>query len=84
MDEASAVAYNYAHVRSMDIVEKTDVAFFDFGESKCGVFIARFTKGNVKIIAQEYLEFGLRNLDVLLIEKIIAMFKASNGKIVRY
>jgi heat shock protein 4 len=82
VNESTATALNYGFFRKPDLDEKVarTVVFVDFGHSKLTCTIASFLKGKMKIICHSGdRNFGARNFDDLILEKLGAEFTKKYG-----
>lgn len=83
INESTAVALTYGFFRRPDLPEKGDprnVVFVDLGHSKLTVTIAAFLAGKMKIVCHHSdRNFGARNFDNLLVEKLGEEFTKKFG-----
>ena len=83
INESTAVALTYGFFRRPDLPEKGDprnVVFVDLGHSKLTVTVASFLAGKMKIICHHSdRNFGARNFDNLLVEKLGEEFNKKYG-----
>lgn len=83
INESTAVGLAYGFFRKADLPkegEPRNVVFVDMGHSKLTVTVASFLQGKMRVICHHSdRNFGARNIDYLLLEKLGGEFAKKYG-----